>query len=90
MATNIRKHYPAWLLYVVVLLLLVANTINIAADVSAMGDAGTLLVGGPAKIFTIVFGVGSLVLQSVRAVPPLRPRPQVADDGVDRPLANAG
>jgi NRAMP (natural resistance-associated macrophage protein)-like metal ion transporter len=63
LATNIRKHYPAWLLYAVVVLLLAANTINIAADVSAMGDAVSLLVGGPAKLYTVAFGVGSLLLQ---------------------------
>src|SRR5437868_5637083 len=39
LATNIRQHYPGWLLYGIVGLLLVANTINIAADVSAMGEA---------------------------------------------------
>jgi NRAMP (natural resistance-associated macrophage protein)-like metal ion transporter len=63
LATNIRKHYPAWLLYFVVLLLLAANTINIAADVSAMGDAATLIVGGPAKLYTVLFGIASLLLQ---------------------------
>src|ERR1700712_4831789 len=46
LATNIRRHYPAWLLYGSVLLLLVANTINIAADLAAMGDAAKLLIGG--------------------------------------------
>ena len=63
LATNIRRHYPPWLLYSVVGLLLCANTINIAADVSAMGDALTLLIGGPAKLYTVGFGVLSLVLQ---------------------------
>jgi NRAMP (natural resistance-associated macrophage protein)-like metal ion transporter len=63
LATNIRRHYPPALLYAVVLLLLIANTINIAADVSAMGDAVTLLAGGPAKVYTVLFGVGSLLLQ---------------------------
>ena len=63
LATNIRKHYPAGLLYFVVLLLLAANTINIAADVSAMGDAARLIVGGSAKVYTVLFGVGSLLLQ---------------------------
>src|SRR5471032_111411 len=47
LATNIRLHYPRWLLYAVVALLLLANTINIAADVSAMGDALHLIIGGP-------------------------------------------
>jgi NRAMP (natural resistance-associated macrophage protein)-like metal ion transporter len=63
LATNIRRHYPRALMYAVVVLLLVANTINIAADVSAMGDAVALLAGGPAKVYTVLFGVGSLLLQ---------------------------
>ncbi|WP_395685083.1 NRAMP family divalent metal transporter [Caenimonas koreensis] len=63
LATNIRRHYPAWLLYATVSLLLVANTINIAADVSAMGDAVTLLIGGPTHFYTIAFGLLSLLLQ---------------------------
>jgi len=63
LATNIRLHYPAWLLYAVVGLLLVANTINIAADVSAMGQALTLLVGGPAPLYAVGFGLLSLLLQ---------------------------
>ncbi|MDO8456675.1 MAG: divalent metal cation transporter [Burkholderiaceae bacterium] len=63
LSTNIRRHYPAWLLYAVVGLLLIANTINIAADVSAMGEALKLIVGGPAHIYTILFGVLSLLLQ---------------------------
>src|SRR5450830_122704 len=63
LATNIRRHYPAWLLYSVVGLLLIANTINIAADVSAMGEALKLIVGGPAQIYAVAFGVVSLLLQ---------------------------
>ena len=63
LATNIRRHYPAWLLYGVVGLLLVANTINIAADVSAMGDALKLIIGGPAQMYAVGFGVVSLLLQ---------------------------
>ncbi|MDI1300340.1 MAG: divalent metal cation transporter [bacterium] len=63
LATNIRRHYPAWLLYAVVGLLLIANTINIAADVSAMGEALKLIVGGPAQIYAVVFGLASLLLQ---------------------------
>lgn len=63
LSTNIRRHYPAWLLYGVVGLLLIANTINIAADVSAMGEALKLIVGGPAQIYAVAFGVVSLLLQ---------------------------
>src|ERR1700687_4905246 len=39
LAANIRRHYPPWLLYGIVVLLLIANTINIAADIGAMGAA---------------------------------------------------
>jgi NRAMP (natural resistance-associated macrophage protein)-like metal ion transporter len=63
LATNIRRHYPAWLLYGVVGLLLIANTINIAADVSAMGQALKLLVGGSARLYAVGFGILSLLLQ---------------------------
>ena len=63
LAGNIRQHYPAWLLYGVVLLLVVANTINIAADVSAMGEAARLLLGGRAHVYTLLFGTVSLLLQ---------------------------
>ena len=63
LAGNIRQHFPAWLLYFIVGLLLVANTINIAADVSAMGSALALLIGGPGRIYAAIFGLVSLVLQ---------------------------
>jgi NRAMP (natural resistance-associated macrophage protein)-like metal ion transporter len=62
LASNIRLHYPAWLLYGVVGLLLVANTINIAADVSAMGEALKLMLGGPAQLYAVGFGLVSLLL----------------------------
>jgi NRAMP (natural resistance-associated macrophage protein)-like metal ion transporter len=63
LATNIRRHYPAWLLYGSVFLLLVANTINIAADLTAMGAAVNLVLGGPARIYTIGLGLLSVLLQ---------------------------
>src|ERR1700752_1859934 len=46
-ASNIREHYPAWLLQVLVAMLFGANVINIGADLAAMSDALKLLVGGP-------------------------------------------
>jgi NRAMP (natural resistance-associated macrophage protein)-like metal ion transporter len=56
-ASNIREHYPAWLLYVLVALLFGANVVNIGADLAAMGDALKLLVGGPGLLYVIVFGI---------------------------------
>ena len=63
LATNLRRHYPHWLLYAIVGLLLVANTINIAADVAAMGEAMQLLAGGHAHLYAVGFGLLSLLLQ---------------------------
>jgi NRAMP (natural resistance-associated macrophage protein)-like metal ion transporter len=63
LAANIRKHFPPWLLYGVVSLLLVANTINIGADIGAMGAALKVLIGGPAHAYSVGFGVLCVLLQ---------------------------
>jgi len=63
LATNIRRHFPAWLLYTIVGLLLLANTINIAADIAAMGQAASLVLGGGAHWYAAAAGVLSAVLQ---------------------------
>ncbi|MHC2433512.1 NRAMP family divalent metal transporter [Bradyrhizobium sp. USDA 4451] len=62
-AGNVCRHYPGWLLALVVLLLFIANTINIAADLSAMADATRLLIGGPAIVYVVLFGVTSVAAQ---------------------------
>ena len=63
LAANIRKHYSPWILHSLVCLLLVANTINIAADIGTMAAALKLLIGGPAHLYVIAFALLSLVLQ---------------------------
>jgi NRAMP (natural resistance-associated macrophage protein)-like metal ion transporter len=63
LAANIRGRFPAPLLYFIVSLLLVANTINIAADLGAMGDALVLLAGGHSEIYELFFALVSLTLQ---------------------------
>jgi NRAMP (natural resistance-associated macrophage protein)-like metal ion transporter len=62
-AGNIRRHYPMWLAQTLVGLLFVANTINIGADLGAMGAVVTLLAGGPSLLYAIAFGVLCAVLQ---------------------------
>jgi NRAMP (natural resistance-associated macrophage protein)-like metal ion transporter len=62
-AGNIRRHYSVWLLYPIVILLLIANTINIGADIGAMGDATKLLFGGSALLYSVLFAVLTVVLQ---------------------------
>jgi NRAMP (natural resistance-associated macrophage protein)-like metal ion transporter len=63
LASNIRRNYPPWLLYTMVGLLLIANTVNIAADMAAMGDALRLIVGGKPQLYALGFGVVSVLLQ---------------------------
>ena len=63
LAANIRQHYPKSLLYAVIALLLVANTINIAADLGAMAAALQLLVGGSTRLYIVAFAMVSLGLQ---------------------------
>jgi NRAMP (natural resistance-associated macrophage protein)-like metal ion transporter len=61
-ATNIRANYPNWTMLIVALLL-IANTINIGADLGAMGDAASLLIGGPKFAYILFFGMACAVLQ---------------------------
>jgi NRAMP (natural resistance-associated macrophage protein)-like metal ion transporter len=62
-AGNVCRHYSATLLNVVVVLLFIANTINIAADLGAMADATKLLIGGPGIVYVLLFGVTSVAAQ---------------------------
>ena len=62
-AANLRRHTPKAFLIAIVALLLVANTINIAADIAAMGEGLQLIVGGGAHFHAVVFGVLTLLLQ---------------------------
>ena len=63
-ACNIRDHYPRPVLWFIVSILLIANTINIAADLSAMGDALQLVMpGGPQHGHALFFGVLSALMQ---------------------------
>ncbi len=60
---NVCRHYPASLLHLIVSLLFIANTINIAADLGAMADATKLLVGGHGIIYVVLFGALSVGAQ---------------------------
>ena len=56
LARNLARQLPAPLLLALVALLVVANTINIAADLAAMGEALRLVIGGPQVFYALVFG----------------------------------
>lgn len=55
-ARNLKRHYPK-MLWPMVGLLLVANVVNLGADLSAMGAALALLVGGNGGLYTLLFGI---------------------------------
>ena len=63
LAGNIRRHYSPAILYSLVSLLLIANTINIGADLVAMADSTALLIGGPRHAYIVGFGLVCVVLQ---------------------------
>ncbi len=62
-AANLRLHTPKTFLMTMVALLVVANTINIAADIAAMGEALQLVVGGGQHFHAVVFGILTVLLQ---------------------------
>jgi len=62
-AAIVREHYSKPILYVVVLLVLIANTINIGADIGAMASAAELLFPLPFVVFSLVFTALMLLLE---------------------------
>ena len=63
LAANMRKVLPGWAANGIVLLLFLANTVNIGANIAAMGAAARLVLGGNAAVFAIGLAAGSLLLQ---------------------------
>jgi NRAMP (natural resistance-associated macrophage protein)-like metal ion transporter len=62
-AGNLKKHYPSSIVYGVVSLLVIANVINIGADLGAMGASLKLLIGGPALLYVALFGLVTVLLE---------------------------
>jgi NRAMP (natural resistance-associated macrophage protein)-like metal ion transporter len=63
LAANIKEAFPPIVLQAVVLLLLIANILNIAADVAAMGEVAELVTGLNRHLMTAFVVVGTLLLQ---------------------------
>jgi NRAMP (natural resistance-associated macrophage protein)-like metal ion transporter len=63
LAANIKTSFPPAVLYSLVFLLLIANTLNIAADVAAMGECAELVSGIDRHLMTAVFVFATLLLQ---------------------------
>jgi NRAMP (natural resistance-associated macrophage protein)-like metal ion transporter len=68
-ARNLRRHFPRTVLWSMVSLLLIANIVNLGADLSAMGAALALLVGGSPALFTLAFGIVCIVLEVALSYP---------------------
>ena len=62
-AGNVCRNFPAPVIWSMIVLLFVANTINVAADLGAMGDALKLLIGGPGTLYVVLFGAVSVIAQ---------------------------
>ena len=62
-AGNLRRHYSKRLTYALVGLMVLANIINLGADIGAMGEALHLINGAPAFLFAAGVAILSLVLQ---------------------------
>lgn len=75
LARNIADRLSPLVLYFLVALLAIANTINIAADLAAMGEALRLVIGGPALAYALTFGVACLPC----SLPSLRQLPEALD-----------
>jgi len=63
LAGNLRRLHSPYLLFFIVGLLTIANTINIGADIAAMADAAQLVVGGSHTAWVMGFGLVSVLLQ---------------------------
>jgi NRAMP (natural resistance-associated macrophage protein)-like metal ion transporter len=59
----LRRYYPNWLLQWVVVLLLIANVINLGADLGAMADATALLISAPKWLFVLFFSAICIAMQ---------------------------
>lgn len=63
LSDNLSRNFPAVAVWSLVSLLIVANVINIGADIAAMGSALQLLIGGPAVVYGAVMAAVSTALQ---------------------------
>src|SRR5215469_4267275 len=63
-AANLREHYPRWILNAIVMALLIANVVNLGADIAAMGDAAALILPGSMQLWVVVVTVLSAAAEA--------------------------
>jgi len=75
-AANLRAHYPAWLVQLIISLLFLANILNLGADLGAMAEAAALMAPLPPWIYVVVFALvctlGQIFLQHTQYVAALK------------------
>jgi NRAMP (natural resistance-associated macrophage protein)-like metal ion transporter len=62
LAGNLKRHYPRWIIFPLVLLVVIGNTLNIGADLAAMAASLNMLIPVPQAILAIIFAVLVVVL----------------------------
>ena len=63
LAANVMEIAPRWLVLTLIFLLVAANTFNIAADIAAMGESLSLVIGGLDHEHALIFAAASTLLQ---------------------------
>jgi len=63
LAALLRTHLPTWMAYTLAVAVIVANTINIGADIAGMAAAGALFVHVPVWTLVVAFGLLTLAMQ---------------------------
>jgi NRAMP (natural resistance-associated macrophage protein)-like metal ion transporter len=63
LAKNLAASFPKWIVHALVGILVLANGINIGADLTAMAAGADLLVGGHTHVFVLIFSLVSVLLQ---------------------------
>ena len=63
LAGNIRRYYPPWVARCCIALLLIANVINLGADLGSMGDVIQMMIGGSRWPYVVGFGIVCVAMQ---------------------------
>ncbi|HEV8535505.1 MAG TPA: Nramp family divalent metal transporter [Candidatus Limnocylindria bacterium] len=63
LAGILKEHYPRWVLYPAVAAVVIANTVNVGADLGAIADAAGILIGAPVPWFVVPIALGLLALE---------------------------
>lgn len=73
LSANMKGHLHGAVVYPLVVLLLIANVLNLAADISAMGTSVAMIFGGPAWLYAAILAAISLLLEVFVPLPQYAP-----------------